>query len=827
MMSKLRLGLRMMVGGGLPSLLPLPPLPSLSQWLLLPLPLSLSLLSILAISSPARAQVSNPAIIAVTSAPSGSCNQTFPDQQVVYLGTVYTCQQGTWAELAGGGGGSLPAATAIGQTLAATAAGTTYQAINISHVPVEFYGATPYSSEAAAEAGPDDTAKFQAAVDSGLGIVTCQSGKWYHVDGPVNFAAYTGLEGTANQTYGGTCSIVSNSATNNILTAIGTSTAYMPGVTVKNLTIDRSVTPTGTASGIYASFTGGMIVENVLSNDSIYDFYRHASPGFATGYWTHNQAGWLLGETSGTYYGFYDDSADGNAEDSIILTHSGVACQNLGSGTTSYGQILSGHAVNDNDTWDFNTAGCSYGQVVNYVASGSPTDFACSDIHWRGSTNDNFRQSAFEVLNCPASNTASVEIDGGWGYGASPAPGPVVAITNSSGVSVTHAILGTHATEVGPDYNITVSGGSGNTIANNTLLNTTYAVNLDNNTSGNTVVGNTISNAGSSALSFAIQANQNATGNVIADNTISGLWNTGLYLDSSTSNNNDLGNVCGSGVGTCLNDAGTNGVNSLKVLTPTATSTPFMLGAPKTEGSVIWNYNSANPFESFLGIYDTGNAVYYGLSPGLAPGQTSVVELGGYYKGIGVQGASSNTNTPIFGILNNSQSGSGLGSTELTIYDNNKVDTFNNTLDDGAGNFKASGSVTTPSVTVNSDSPFTAAPRAFLPFATGQLAAIVTSGQYFVGQLAKAGTVENFTATAATFACTTNPTITLEDCGASAGTCSSPTALASVTLTAANTVTAGTITSATLTAGHYFVMETTAGVCTALNVSGSAEYRMN
>jgi hypothetical protein len=136
------------------------------------------------------------------------------------------------------------------------------------------------------------------------------------------------------------------------------------------------------------------------------------------------------------------------------------------------------------------------------------------------------------------------------------------------------------------------------------------------------------------------------------------------------------------------------------------------------------------------------------------------------------------------------------------------------------------GLVTTPAVAINGDTAITAGPRAFMPFATGQLAAIVTSGQYFVGQLVKSGTVENFTATAASFTCATNPVLTLEDCGATAGTCSSPTAIANVTLTAANTITTGTITSGTLAAGHFFVVETTAGVCTVLNASGSAEYRM-
>lgn len=143
------------------------------------------------------------------------------------------------------------------------------------------------------------------------------------------------------------------------------------------------------------------------------------------------------------------------------------------------------------------------------------------------------------------------------------------------------------------------------------------------------------------------------------------------------------------------------------------------------------------------------------------------------------------------------------------------------------GEIETAASVSTPSITINGDSPFTANPRAFLPFSTGQLAGIVAGGQYFAGQLAKAATVESFVGTAAAFACTVNPVLTLEDCGATGGACASPTALASVTLTAANTVTVGTVASAALAANHYFVVETTAGACTSLNATGGAEFRMD
>jgi hypothetical protein len=57
----------------------------------------------------AGAQVSNPSIISVATAPSGSCSAGLPNQQVVLTGTQYSCQNvigsvGTWASLGGGGG---------------------------------------------------------------------------------------------------------------------------------------------------------------------------------------------------------------------------------------------------------------------------------------------------------------------------------------------------------------------------------------------------------------------------------------------------------------------------------------------------------------------------------------------------------------------------------------------------------------------------------------------------------------------------------------------------------------------------------------------------
>ena len=67
-------------------------------------------------------QVSNPSIISVATAPTGSCSAGLPNQQVVSTGVQYSCQGGTWAAIGSGTGGPfLPLA---GGTLTGALNGT-------------------------------------------------------------------------------------------------------------------------------------------------------------------------------------------------------------------------------------------------------------------------------------------------------------------------------------------------------------------------------------------------------------------------------------------------------------------------------------------------------------------------------------------------------------------------------------------------------------------------------------------------------------------------------------------------------------------------------
>lgn len=133
------------------------------------------------------------------------------------------------------------------------------------------------------------------------------------------------------------------------------------------------------------------------------------------------------------------------------------------------------------------------------------------------------------------------------------------------------------------------------------------------------------------------------------------------------------------------------------------TNGQFSVGTAATStGAFVINQNGAS---TCAGIYDSGASTIYGMTDSL-PAPAGCTALGGYYHGLAIGGSSSGTGTPIFGVLNSSQSSNGLGHTAFTVYDTNEVDTYNNVLDDKSGNAKiagtlnASGTITQAGVTV-------------------------------------------------------------------------------------------------------------------------------
>lgn len=106
------------------------------------------------------------------------------------------------------------------------------------------------------------------------------------------------------------------------------------------------------------------------------------------------------------------------------------------------------------------------------------------------------------------------------------------------------------------------------------------------------------------------------------------------------------------------------------------------------------------------------------------------------------------------------------------------------------------------------------------------LVSSVTSVYNHYTKWVKASTVDNMIASAMTLTCTGNPTVTFYECGSSAS-CSAPTTIASVTVTATGTATPATISSSAIAAGDYTAWQISAGTCAALDIGAKAQVHAN
>jgi len=185
-----------------------------------------------------------------------------------------------------------------------------------------------------------------------------------------------------------------------------------------------------------------------------------------------------------------------------------------------------------------------------------------------------------------------------------------------------------------------------------------------------------------------------SSGNVIINNLTA---SQAVFTDASK----NLVSKAVTGTGNVVLAASPTITGTLTAATINATSltssSSFQLGPDATLGTVKWDKTS-NPANPWFGIYDTGGGKYYGISTNL-PAPSGTATIGGYYSGMGVGGSTNNTGIPSFGVLSSTQAGNGLGSTLFTVYDNKKVVTFTNTLDDGSGNMIVAASTASTSTT--------------------------------------------------------------------------------------------------------------------------------
>lgn len=120
----------------------------------------------------------------------------------------------------------------------------------------------------------------------------------------------------------------------------------------------------------------------------------------------------------------------------------------------------------------------------------------------------------------------------------------------------------------------------------------------------------------------------------------------------------------------------------------------------------------------------------------------------------------------------------------------------------------------------------TAQAHSFVTYQPGFLSALVTTKSAF-HKAVKSMTVNNLEGSAQSLnTCGTNPTITLYECSTST-TCASPTTIGSVTITATGQVFNGTVSAGSILGGDYFAFAISAGACTSLDISATAEVSTN
>ena len=112
-----------------------------------------------------------------------------------------------------------------------------------------------------------------------------------------------------------------------------------------------------------------------------------------------------------------------------------------------------------------------------------------------------------------------------------------------------------------------------------------------------------------------------------------------------------------------------------------------------------------------------------------------------------------------------------------------------------------------------------------LTFAPGPLTSVLGAKGGFM-KFVKASTLDNLAGSSMLQVCVTNPTITLYNCGSSA-TCSSPTTMGSVTLTSTGQAFDGSISNSAINAGDYIAWGLSAGICTSIDLMGTAQVHSN
>jgi hypothetical protein len=208
-------------------------------------------LAFLLFALPVCAQVSNPSIVLVSAAPSGSCTANLPDEQVITLGTLYSCQSGTWTQIAGGGGGG--GITALTQDVTASGTGSvaaTVAGIQTHALPTLATGYLNWTGTTFAYTALGTFATANAATPPAIGGTTPANGTFAALSGQtLTSSLYRTNTNCANGASPAVCAAAPSGA---VAVPTGTNSTLVVDTTAVTansrimLTEDSSVTISGT-----------------------------------------------------------------------------------------------------------------------------------------------------------------------------------------------------------------------------------------------------------------------------------------------------------------------------------------------------------------------------------------------------------------------------------------------------------------------------------------------------------------------------------------------------------------------------------------------------
>jgi len=559
----------------------------------------------LAIALPAAAQVSNPSIISVSTAPSGSCSPGLPNQQVISTGVQYSCQGGTWALIGSGGGGSSTWPTLAGGTntsstflcgtgctLNTTGEGViTSSNAPINIVPVEQFGAVADFSGPGGTTGTgtDNTTAFQNCLNyihttfasgqcllkkGNYRITSALSIPWSNVGiagssyGPVITTAQPTLPANAPVS-----AIYMDSATADIIDVNFSGSTASPVANNKfnDFTLMRVQAPTTGGSGcgsgvgpagLSIQYAGAFVVDRVWSEDSACNYYLTGVGSSGTGYISNSASVWGYNTFSPaiTVYGFNINAATNNP--SLRLRHTFSATNNI-PGITSYGYYMSGAHLEDIFLDGAETANQTYGRYWHFTGSAV---FQSADDHDINGVNDTSFTSCDYVTGLTAATQGSLEISGGW-CNSNTASSIGVDIESSSGVSVSNLfIIPNAASTVG----IRAANSSHIGIHGVNIQNAqTAAIQLA--TDSDVSVGGNILSSNSGTPTAAFIAGTALTFSSLMGDSIGGYGTTGFSLDLTSNNNIAFEAVDTTNITGACSNAGTGNTITAPTCSPSAT----------------------------------------------------------------------------------------------------------------------------------------------------------------------------------------------------------------------------------------------------------------